>query len=122
VAAPNLQVVSQELAQLSIPPHMTAANLVTLRASQAGTFPFSGDASSASGPATDTAGAELVVVCPGDADVDDDGEVTVLDITAVAERWNAFDLGNYSFVHDLNCDGVIDIVDIQSAAAAFGSP
>jgi uncharacterized membrane protein len=122
VAAPNLQVVSQELAQLNIPPHMTAANLVTLRASQAGTFPFSGEASSASGPASDTAGAELVVVCPGDADVDKDGEVTVLDITAVAERWNAFGLGNYSFVHDLNCNGVIDIVDIQSAAAAFGSP
>ncbi len=69
----------------------------------------------------DTAGAELIVVCPGDADVDDDGEVTVLDITAVAERWNAFDLGNYSFVHDLNCDGVIDIVDIMLATAAFGN-
>ncbi len=121
VAAPNLQVVSQELAQLSIPPHMTAANLVTLQASQAGTFPFTGQASSASGPALDTAGAELIVVCPGDADVDDDGEVTVLDITAVAERWNAFDLGNYSFVHDLNCDGVIDIVDIMLATAAFGN-
>ena len=62
------------------------------------------------------------MVCPGDADVDNDGEVTVLDITAVAERWDAFNTNNYSFVHDLNCDGVIDIVDIQSAAGAFGSP
>jgi transglutaminase-like putative cysteine protease/uncharacterized membrane protein len=121
VAAPNLHVVEQQLEQLSIPPHMTAANLVTLRASQAGLFPFSGQASSASGPASDTAGATLVVVCPGDADVDNDGQVTVLDITAVAERWNAFGAGNYSFVHDLNCDGVIDIVDIQGAAGAFGS-
>jgi hypothetical protein len=120
VSAPNLQVVSQELEQLSIPPHMTAANLVTLRASQAGTFPFSGQADSTSGPATDTAGATLVVVCPGDADVDNDGQVTVLDITAVAERWGAFGLGNYSYVHDLNCDGVIDIVDIQTGAGAFG--
>jgi hypothetical protein len=116
VAAPNLQVTAQEMEQLSIPPHMTAANLVTLRASQAGVFPFSGQASSASGPASDTAGATLIVVCPGDADVDNDGQVTVLDITAVAERWNAFGAGNYSFVHDLNCDGVIDIVDIQGAA------
>ncbi|HNS01571.1 MAG TPA: transglutaminase domain-containing protein [Anaerolineae bacterium] len=122
VTAPDLQVVSQQLAQLSIPPHMTAANLVTLRASQAGVFPFDGQASSDSSPATDSAGAELIVVCPGDADVDNDGDVTVLDITAVAERWDAFDLGNYSFVHDLNCDGVIDIVDIQTAAGAFGSP
>ncbi|MEI2691379.1 MAG: transglutaminase domain-containing protein [Anaerolineae bacterium] len=121
VAAPNLQVVGQQLDQLSIPPHMTAANLVTLRASQAGAFPFTGQASSASGPASDTAGADLIVVCPGDADVDNDGEVTVLDITAVAERWNAFGAGNYSFLHDLNCDGVIDIVDIQRAAGGFGN-
>jgi hypothetical protein len=121
VSAPGLSV-TQQLQQFSIPPHMTAANLVTLRASQAGVFPFSGEANSTSGPAADSAGAELIVVCPGDADVDNDGQVTVLDITAVAERWNAFNLGNYSFVHDLNCDGVIDIVDIQRAAAAFGSP
>ena len=61
-----------------------------------------------------------IVGCP-DADVNGDGEVTVLDITAVAERWNAFDLGNYSALYDLNCDTVIDIVDIQIAAGAFGS-
>ena len=120
VTAPGLGV-TQQLEQFSIPPHMTLTNLVTVQASQAGTFPFSGQASSASGPANDTAGATLVVVCPGNADVNGDGEVTVLDITAVAERWDAFGLGNYSFVHDLNCDGVIDIVDIQSAAGAFGS-
>jgi hypothetical protein len=120
VAAPNLQVVAQQLDQLSIPPHMTAANLVTLRASQAGMFPFSGEASSTSGPASGTAGAELVVVCPGNPDVNNDGQVTVLDISAVAERW--YNPATYSFLYDLNCDGVISIVDIQLASAAFGSP
>ena len=120
VSAPNLQVVAQQLDQLSIPPHMTAANLVTLRASQAGVFPFSGLASSASGPASDTAGAELIVVCPANPDVNNDGQVTVLDISAVAERW--YNPATYTFLHDLNCDGVISIVDIQLATAAFGSP
>jgi hypothetical protein len=119
VTAPNLQVVSQELEQLSIPPHMTAANLVTLRASQAGVFPFDGQASSASGPATDTAGATLTVVCPANPDVNNDGDVTVLDITAVAERW--YDPATYSLLYDLNCDGVISIVDIQLVTAAFGN-
>ena len=120
VSAPNVQVVAQELEQLSIPPHMTAANLVTLRASQAGTFPFSGQANSTSGPAADTAGATLVVVCPGNPDVNNDGDVTVLDISAVAERW--YNPATYTVLHDLNCDGVINIVDIQLATAAFGSP
>ncbi|HSN75502.1 MAG TPA: dockerin type I domain-containing protein, partial [Anaerolineae bacterium] len=119
VSAPSLQVVSQQMELLSIPPHMTAANLVTVRASQAGTFPINGQASSTSGPATDTAGATLVVVCPANPDVNNDGEVTVLDITAVAERW--YNPATYSLLHDLNCDGVINIVDIMLATAAFGN-
>ena len=61
VSAPGLGV-TQQLQQFNIPPHMTVANLVTVQASQAGTFPFSGQASSASGPANDTSGATLVVV------------------------------------------------------------
>jgi hypothetical protein len=112
--------VAQELEQLSIPPHMTAANLVTLQASQAGVFPFSGQASSSSGPAADSAGAELIVVCPGNPDVNNDGDVTVLDISAIAERW--YNPATYTILHDLNCDGVITVVDIQLATAAFGSP
>ncbi|MCO5243795.1 MAG: dockerin type I domain-containing protein [Anaerolineae bacterium] len=50
-----------------------------------------------------------------------DGEVTVLDITAVAERWDAFDLGNYSALYDLNCNGVIDILDIRLRPARSAS-
>ena len=48
-----------------------------------------------------------------------DCQVTVLDISAVAERW--YNPATYSFLYDLNCDGVISIVDIQLASAAFGS-
>jgi hypothetical protein len=61
-----------------------------------------------------------VVVCPGNPDVNNDGDVTVLDITAVAERWH--NPATYAFLYDLNCDGVINIVDIQLTTAAFGSP
>lgn len=79
-----------------------------------GTFPFTGTASSTSSPASDSAGGTLIITCPW-TDVDGDGDVTVLDITAVAERWEL--PGNYSALYDLNCNGVIDIVDIQTAAA-----
>lgn len=52
--------------------------------------------------------------------MNNDGDVTVLDITAVAERWH--NPATYAFLYDLNCDGVINIVDIQLTTAAFGSP
>lgn len=119
VAAPNLQVTAQQLDSFTLPPHMTVANLVTVRASQPGTFPFTGTADSTSSAAADTAGATLVVQCPGEADVNNDGQVTVLDIVAIAQRWSAFNANNYSFLHDLNCNGVIDIIDIQRGASAF---
>ncbi|MCB0021322.1 MAG: hypothetical protein KDE09_26180 [Anaerolineales bacterium] len=93
---------------------------MTLTASDVGTFPFNGTATSTTSAASDSAAGTLVITCPGNPDVNGDGEVTVLDITAVAERWDAFDLGNYSALYDLNCNGVIDILDIQTAAGAFG--
>jgi hypothetical protein len=79
-----------------------------------------GDLNEGSLPAALQDGA-VILACPGNPDVTGDGQVSVLDISAVAERWNVFEANNYSFVHDLNCDGMIDIVDIQSTAAAFGN-
>ncbi len=51
-------------------------------------------------------------------DVDDDGDVDVNDIIAVAAQWNA---QTYAATYDLNCDDEIDILDVQIAAGAFGS-
>jgi len=45
--------------------------------------------------------------------------VDVLDITLVARRWN--NAGSYDPAYDLNCDGVIDVVDITLVTAAFGT-
>ena len=41
--------------------------------------------------------------------------------TAIAKRWNIFNPNTYSLVYNLDCNGVIDIIDIQSSTAAFGS-
>ena len=58
----------------------------------------------------------LEVTCSS-PDVDDDGDVDVNDIIAVATQWNA---QTYNATYDLNCDNDIDILDVQIAAGAFG--
>ncbi len=58
------------------------------------------------------------VGCP-DPDVDNDGDVDVADIIAVASRWNA--PASYDTAYDLNCDGVIDMLDVMLVTATFGT-
>ncbi|MCB0004500.1 MAG: hypothetical protein KDH86_18295, partial [Anaerolineae bacterium] len=55
---------SPQLAQFSIPPHSTVANMVTLRASGVGTYPFTGSAVSNTRAASDSADGTLVVHAP----------------------------------------------------------
>jgi hypothetical protein len=59
-----------------------------------------------------------VAGCP-DEDVDNDGDVDVGDITAVATRWN--DPALFDPAYDVTCDGVIDVVDVEIVTAALGT-
>ena len=55
--------------------------------------------------------------CTLDADVNDDGQVDVADVMAVAADWH-----NPAFTpaHDLDDDGDVDIVDLMLVAAHWG--
>jgi len=54
-------------------------------------------------------------------DVDGNGTVNIVDISAVAIVFGAkFDSPEYNEDVDFNLDGVINIIDIASAAANFG--
>jgi FtsP/CotA-like multicopper oxidase with cupredoxin domain len=65
----------------------------------------------------------LEVQCTGGSifDVDNDGDVDIVDIQLVASRWNtAAGDPDYDIKYDLNNDGFINIVDIQMVAANWG--
>jgi hypothetical protein len=54
-------------------------------------------------------------------DLDDDGDVDIVDIMMVASRWNtATGDPNYDSPYDLDNDGDIDIVDVMNVAAQWG--
>lgn len=55
------------------------------------------------------------------ADVNCDGQVTVVDVTWVSNRWLALaGQWNYSRVYDANDDNVVDVIDLQRFAAEWG--
>ena len=63
------------------------------------------------------AGVLGLFACTLDADVNDDGQVDVADVMAVAADWH-----NPAFTpaHDLDDDGDVDVVDVMLVAAHWG--
>lgn len=55
-------------------------------------------------------------------DINRDGQVNVLDISAVAQCWQQTVAGSCGDRHDLDYDGNIDVVDVQQVAASFNTP
>ncbi|MBI5764450.1 MAG: hypothetical protein HZA51_13085 [Planctomycetes bacterium] len=62
-------------------------------------------------------------VCPRDADVTGEGRITVSDSGSIVNTYNnvTSDVSTFIDAYDINCDGIINVIDLARVGFEFGT-